>query len=76
MVAIVGDSANIASIRLHRSAGFDYIGTLKDVGYKHDGWLSTVIMQRGLGLDELALSKELSPLSFGYARPVHTSNRD
>ena len=49
MIAVIGDSANEASIRLHKAAGFELIGTLKDVGYKHDRWLDTVIMQRALG---------------------------
>ena len=49
MVAVIGDSANEASVRLHRAAGFELVGTLKDVGYKHARWLDTVIMQRALG---------------------------
>ena len=49
MVAIIGDSANLASIELHRKAGFRLVGTLQDVGYKFDRWLDTVIMQRALG---------------------------
>ena len=49
MVAVIGDSENLASVRLHRAAGFELIGTLKDVGYKHGRWLDTVIMQRALG---------------------------
>jgi L-amino acid N-acyltransferase YncA len=49
MIAVVGDSDNAASIRLHKAAGFDVAGTLKDVGYKHGRWLDTVIMQRALG---------------------------
>jgi phosphinothricin acetyltransferase len=49
MVAIIGDSANAASIELHRKAGFLPVGTLRDVGYKFDRWLDTVIMQRQLG---------------------------
>jgi L-amino acid N-acyltransferase YncA len=49
MIAVIGDSANEASIRLHKAAGFELIGTLKDVGYKHGRWLDTVIMQRSLG---------------------------
>ncbi len=49
MVAVIGDSANEASVRLHKAAGFTLIGTLKDVGYKHGRWLDTVIMQRALG---------------------------
>ena len=49
MVAVIGDSANDASVRLHKAAGFEMIGTLKDVGFKHGRWLDTVIMQRALG---------------------------
>jgi len=49
MVAVIGDSANEASVRLHKAAGFVLIGTLKDVGFKHGRWLDTVIMQRALG---------------------------
>ena len=49
MVAIIGDSAQVASIGLHRAAGFEVVGTLKNIGYKHDRWLDTVFMQRALG---------------------------
>ena len=49
MVAIIGDSAQVASIGLHRAAGFEMVGTLKNVGYKHDRWLDSVFMQRALG---------------------------
>ncbi|MEI2387289.1 N-acetyltransferase family protein [Breoghania sp. JC706] len=49
MVAVIGDSANVASIELHRSMGFAMVGTLKDVGRKFDRWLDTVLMQRPLG---------------------------
>ncbi len=49
MVAVIGDSANDASVRLHKAAGFTLTGTLKDVGFKHGRWLDTVIMQRPLG---------------------------
>ncbi len=49
MVGNVGDSANAASIALHRSAGFTVAGTLTSVGYKHGRWLDTVLMQRTLG---------------------------
>jgi len=48
MVAVIGDSANTASIALHAAAGFRCVGTLRAVGYKHDRWLDTVIMQRDL----------------------------
>ena len=49
MVAVIGDSDNVASVRLHKAAGFALVGTLKDVGHKHGRWLDTVIMQRALG---------------------------
>lgn len=49
MVAIIGDSGNVASIRLHKAAGFALVGTLKDVGYKHGRWLDSVLMQLALG---------------------------
>jgi L-amino acid N-acyltransferase YncA len=48
MIAVIGDSANQASIRLHRRFGFREVGVLKDVGFKFDRWLDTVFMQRTL----------------------------
>lgn len=49
MIAVIGDSMQIASIALHRSAGFTFCGTIHSVGYKFGRWLDSVIMQRGLG---------------------------
>ena len=49
MVAVIGDSANAASIRLHERAGFRLVGVLPSVGFKHGRWLDCVIMQRALG---------------------------
>ena len=49
MVAIIGDSANEASIGLHRRHGFRQAGVLRSVGYKHARWVDSVIMQRALG---------------------------
>lgn len=49
MVAIIGDSAHVASIRLHEQAGFRLVGVLENVGCKFGRWLDTVIMQRELG---------------------------
>lgn len=49
MVAMIGDTANHASIRLHARLGFERIGTLRSVGWKHERWLHTVLMQRALG---------------------------
>ena len=44
-----GDSAQTASIELHRALGFRAIGTLRAVGFKHGRWLDSVLMQRPLG---------------------------
>jgi phosphinothricin acetyltransferase len=49
MVAVVGDSANVASIRLHEKLGFRRVGVLTNVGFKHGRWLDSVLLQRGLG---------------------------
>jgi L-amino acid N-acyltransferase YncA len=49
MIAVIGDSAQVVSIRLHEAAGFRHIGTLQSVGFKFDRWLDTVLMQRALG---------------------------
>lgn len=48
MVAIVGDSANAASIRLHARFGFREVGVLRGVGWKFGRWLDTVILQKEL----------------------------
>jgi len=49
MVAVVGDSANEASVRLHQAFGFTLVGTLHAVGRKHGRWLDSVLLQRPLG---------------------------
>ena len=48
MIAVIGDSAQTASIELHRAAGFKLVGAFEGVGYKFDRWLDTVLMQRPL----------------------------
>jgi phosphinothricin acetyltransferase len=49
MIAVIGDSAQIASIALHRAVGFHYVGNLQNVGFKFGRWLDSVLMQRPLG---------------------------
>jgi len=49
MLAVIGDSAQTASIELHRAAGFRMVGTFESVGYKFDRWLDSVMMQCALG---------------------------
>lgn len=48
IVAVIGDSGNTASIRLHQRMGFREIGALSDVGWKFGRWLDVVLMQRTL----------------------------
>ena len=49
MIAVIGDSAQAASIAVHRAAGFRYVGNIENVGFKFGRWLDSVIMQRALG---------------------------
>jgi L-amino acid N-acyltransferase YncA len=48
MVAVVGDSANLGSIALHRRFAFELVGTLRSVGFKFGRWVDTPILQRAL----------------------------
>jgi len=52
MIAVIGDSGNAASVALHAAVGFDRIGTLRAVGFKHGRWLDAVLMQRTLGVGD------------------------
>jgi L-amino acid N-acyltransferase YncA len=49
MIAVIGDSAQHASIALHTALGFRMIGTFEAVGWKFGRWLDSVLMQRPLG---------------------------
>jgi L-amino acid N-acyltransferase YncA len=49
MLAVVGDSANAASLAVHARCGFHPVGTLRSVGHKFGEWRDTVLMQRALG---------------------------
>lgn len=49
MIAVIGDSQNMASIGLHGRCGFRYSGILRSSGWKFERWLDTVFMQRELG---------------------------
>jgi len=48
MIAVIGDSGNLASIRLHEHFGFRHVGVLQGVGFKFGRWVDTVLMQREL----------------------------
>ena len=45
IVAVIGDSENVASIRVHEKLGFQHAGVLRGVGFKFDRWIDTVLMQ-------------------------------
>lgn len=49
MVAVIGDSANQPSIRLHERFHFRRVGVLEQVGWKFDRWFDAILMQRALG---------------------------
>jgi phosphinothricin acetyltransferase len=49
MVARIGDSANAASIGVHRACGFEHRGVTPALGFKHGRFVDVVWMQRALG---------------------------
>ncbi len=55
MIAVIGDSGNAGSIRLHASLGFLRAGTQRSTGYKFGRWVDTVTMQRPLNEGDLTL---------------------
>ena len=55
MIAIIGDSANLGSIGVHRTLGFEHVGVMKAAGWKFERWLDVVVMQKSLGLGASAV---------------------
>ncbi len=49
MIAVIGDSANAASIGLHEAMGFRRAAHLASVGFKFGRWVDSVMLQRPLG---------------------------
>ena len=49
IIAVIGDSANAGSIKLHASLGFVRAGLLRSTGYKFGRWVDSVYMQLPLG---------------------------
>ena len=45
LVAVIGDSKNVASVKVHEKLGFQHSGVLRNVGFKFDRWIDTVLMQ-------------------------------
>ena len=49
MLAVIGDSANVGSIGVHRTLGFTEVGVMRSVGWKHGAWRDIVLMEKPLG---------------------------
>ncbi|RZJ41057.1 MAG: N-acetyltransferase family protein [Brevundimonas sp.] len=58
MVAVIGGSDHVASIRLHERAGFRTIGIFQASGFKFGKWIDTVLMQLQLGEGARSLPDE------------------
>jgi L-amino acid N-acyltransferase YncA len=73
MIAVIGDSDNVASIALHQRLGFRLTGTLHAVGYKFGRWVDSVLMQRALNEGDEQLTANLEKdvmVSCGSGRAV------
>jgi L-amino acid N-acyltransferase YncA len=52
LIAVIGDSANLGSVRVHEAVGFTPVGVLKSCGWKFGKWLDVVLMEKPLGLGD------------------------
>lgn len=48
VIAVIAGTGDAASVRLHESFGFRPAGLLTAVGFKHDQWIDTQLMQRAV----------------------------
>ncbi|GAA3707772.1 GNAT family N-acetyltransferase [Nonomuraea antimicrobica] len=48
LVAVIADSGDPASARLHAAYGFEEAGRLRAVGFKHGRWIDTLLLQLDL----------------------------
>jgi phosphinothricin acetyltransferase len=48
VIAVIADTGDPASVELHRRFGFVDAGRLTSVGYKHDRFVDTLLLQRSL----------------------------
>lgn len=49
LIAVIGDSANVGSVGVHRKQGFSHVGTIKDCGWKFGEWRDIVLMEKVIG---------------------------
>ncbi len=50
LIAVIGDSANLGSVGVHKACGFQPVGVLANCGWKFERWLDVVLMDRVIGL--------------------------
>jgi L-amino acid N-acyltransferase YncA len=59
-MAVIGDSANLGSVGVHRACGFTHIGTVKSCGWKFGQWRDIVLMEKTLGLGDSTPAESVS----------------
>lgn len=60
LIAVIGDSANLGSIGVHKACGFQSVGVLSACGWKFERWLDVVLMERPLGLGATTPASDVS----------------
>jgi L-amino acid N-acyltransferase YncA len=60
MIAVIGGSETLPSIRLHAALGFTQIGVFPAIGFKFGRWIDSVYMQRALGPGSSNLPQEIT----------------
>jgi L-amino acid N-acyltransferase YncA len=60
MIAVIGGSETLPSIRLHAALGFTQIGVFPAIGFKFGRWIDSVYMQRALGPGSANLPQEIT----------------
>ncbi len=48
LIAVIGGSKNLSSIKVHKKNGFKYIGIIKKAGFKKNKWIDSIYMQKRL----------------------------
>ena len=60
MMAVIGDSDNVSSIRLHERCGFTIVGIARGLGFKFGRWLDIVYMQRTLQTNTQPVDRDIA----------------
>ena len=58
LIAVIGDSDNHGSVKLHVACGFEMVGVMKAVGFKFGRWVDSVYTQRDIGEGQSTLPPE------------------